>query len=143
MTPEWKLYEDDYGQEGNAYTPPEDLEPPLEANNIYANVDIILPRGNEMSRGRVTGRKRDIDGNTTRRAPDNPILYTREYNVQFEDGEVTEFTANVIAKYMYAQCEPDGNQYVLLYDIIDFRKTNSAPSIEDQEIAVRGRASLR
>ena len=44
---------------------------------------------------------------------------------------------------MYAQCEPDGNQYVLLYDIIDFRKTNSAPSIEDQEIAVRGRASLR
>ena len=56
----------------------------------------------------------------------------REYTVHFEDVEVNELTANVISKSMYAQCYPDGNQYILLDDIIDFRKTNSALSIEDQ-----------
>ena len=43
---------------------------------------------------------------------------------------------------MYAQCDPDGNQYVLLDDIIDFHKTNSALSIEDQNIVVKERAYM-
>ena len=45
-----------------------------------------------MSRGRVTGHKRDIDGNTNGRVLYNPILDTRGYTVQFKDGEVTELT---------------------------------------------------
>ena len=96
-----------------------------------------------MLRGLVTGRKLYIDSNTSRRASHNPILDTREYTVQFKDGEVTELTTNAIAESMYAQCDPDGNQYVLLDDIIDFRKTNPALSIEDQKISVKGRESLR
>ena len=44
---------------------------------------------------------------------------------------------------MYAQCYPDVNQYVLLDDLIDFRKTYPALSIEDQKIVVKVRASLR
>ena len=143
MTPEWDLYEDDDRQEGTADAPPEELEPTPESNDNYVNVEIMLPRGSEMSRGRVTGHKRDIDGNNTRQASGNPILDTREYTVQFEYREVTELTANIISESMYAQCEPDGNQYILLYDIINFRKTNSALSIEDQNIVVKGRASLR
>ena len=95
-----------------------------------------------MSRVRVTGRKCDVNGNTAVRASYNPILNTREYTVQFEDGEVTELTANSIAESMYAQCDPDGNQYVLLDDIIDFRKTDPELSIEDQNIVVKGRESL-
>ena len=43
---------------------------------------------------------------------------------------------------MYSQCDPDRNQYVLLDNIIDFRKTNPALSILDQNIFVKGRASL-
>ena len=66
-----------------------------------------------------------------------------DYTVQFEDTEVTELTGNAIAESMYAQCESDRNQYVLLNDIIDFRKTNPALSIKDQKIVVEGRASLR
>ena len=61
---------------------------------------------------KVTGRKRDIDRNTAGRAPENPILDMWEYTVQFEDGEVTELTANEIDESMYAQCDPDGNQYI-------------------------------
>ena len=44
---------------------------------------------------------------------------------------------------MYAKCDPDGNQYVLLDDVIYFRKTNLTLSIEYQNIVVKGRASMR
>ena len=49
-----------------------------------------------MSTGRVTGRKRDIDGNTARQASANPIIDTRYSTIDFEDGEVTELTSNEI-----------------------------------------------
>ena len=107
---------------------PEELKPTPNANDNYVNVDTMLPRGSEMLGVQVTGSKRDIDGNTAGRVSYNPILDTREYTVQFEYIEVTELTANVISKSMYAKCDPDGNQYILLYDIIYFRKTNSALS---------------
>ena len=111
---------------------PEDLELTPKEKNNYVNVDIMLPSGSKISRGRVTVRKRHIDGNTSGRASDNPILDTREYTVKFEDGEVTELTANEIDESVYAQCDPDRNQYVLLENIIDFRENNHALSIEDQ-----------
>ena len=101
----------------------------------------MLSSGSKILRGQVTGRKRNIDGNTTGQASDNPILETQEYSIQFEDGEVTELTENAIVESMYAQCDPDGNQYVLL-DIIHFCKTNPALSIEDQNSIVEVRASM-
>ena len=67
----------------------------------------------------------------------------REYTVQFGYGELTESTANAIAKSMYAQCDPYRNQYVLLDDIIYYRKINPALSIEDQMIVAKRRAYLR
>ena len=122
LTPEWEFYEDGDGKKGTADAHPESIEPTPEAIDDYVNVNIMIPCGSEMSRERVTGCKRDIGGNTAKRASENPILDMLEYTVQFKDGEVTELTANVIAESMYAQCEPDGIQYVLLDDIIGFVK---------------------
>ena len=68
LTPEWEIYEDNDGQEGTDDTPPEELEPTPEANSNYVNVDIMLPRGSKMLRGRVTGRKIYIDGKNSGRA---------------------------------------------------------------------------
>jgi hypothetical protein len=58
--------------------------------------------------------KRDADGNPKGCANSNSILDTREFTVMFDDGDMTDLTANLIAESMYAQCDPDGNQYVLL-----------------------------
>ena len=55
------------------------------------------------------------------------------YLVQFYDGEVTELMDNVISAQMYAQCDPDGNMYVILNDLTDHRKSSNALSIEDQK----------
>ena len=79
-----------------------------------------------MTRGRVTAWKRDVDGNPMGRANTNPILDTREYTVTFDDGDVTNLTANLIAESMYAQCDPDGNQYVLLDSLTDHRRLDMA-----------------
>ena len=45
----------------------------------------------------MTNPVRDIDGNPMRHANPNPILDSRQYVVDFEDGTKDEITANSIA----------------------------------------------
>ena len=66
----------------------------------------------------------------------NPILDSREYAVHFEDREVTELTANVIAKSMYALYDPEGKQYILFDCFVDFRKKEDALTIANRKIVV-------
>ena len=73
------------------------------------------------------------------RAHVNPIMDTRLYQVEFADGEVTELTANIIAELMYAQCNADGNEYLLLDTLVDYCKDNKLISLTDQQISVQGR----
>ncbi len=85
-------------------------------------------------KGRVTSRKRDKDGNPVELANANPILDTREYTFTFDDGDETALNVNLIAEAMYVQCDPDGNQYVLLDSIIDHRHLDSAIRPSDQKV---------
>jgi hypothetical protein len=62
-----------------------------------------------MVKGRVTARKHDRDSNPVGHSNDNPILDTRSYIVDFDDGDQTELTANMIAESLYSQCDPYGN----------------------------------
>ena len=91
----------------------------------------MLPRGDEMAMGRVTNRSRDSDGNPLGTANEKYILDTRQYIVQLNDGDEAEHAANVIATNMYAQCDHDGNQYVLLDYLIDFRRSTTAVCYDD------------
>ena len=77
--------------------------------------------------------KRDSDGNPIGRANDNPILDSRHYLVEFDDGDVSELTANVIAESMYAMCDPDGHKVMLFDCITDFRSNENALSRDDQK----------
>ena len=79
-----------------------------EVGDNYIGVDLLFPKGGTMTKGRVTARKRDTNGNPKRRTNPNPILDTREYTVIFDDGDVTDLTANLIAESMYARCDPTG-----------------------------------
>jgi hypothetical protein len=87
--------------------------------NNYLSAELMLPKGGVMVKGRVTVRKHDRDGNPVGRANDNPILDTRTFIVDFDDGNQTVLTDNMIAEPLYLQCDPDGNQYVLLEEIVD------------------------
>ncbi len=91
----------------------------------YLNAEVSVPRGGTLMKGRVTSRKRDKDNNPIGLANANPILNTREYMFKFVAGDETVFNSNLIAEAMYAQCDPDGNQYVLLDSTIDHRQLDT------------------
>ncbi len=91
---------------------------------------MVLPWEYAFARGRVIGWKQDADGNPIGRANASPILNTRCYEVQFPDGEVTELMANAITESMYAQCDQDGNNAMIFYQMVDFQKNKSALRIE-------------
>ena len=122
---------------------PDEILPTPDSGENYVNVEIMLPRGDEMAMGRVNKRACESNGNPFQTANTNPILDTRQYIVEFADGYEAELAANVIATNMYAQCDPDGNQYVLLDSVIDFCRSTTAFCYADQKIMRKGRKYYR
>ena len=51
---------------------------------------------------------------------------TRSYIVEFTDGTVDAYMANVIAENIYCQVDKERRSYMLLDEILDHRKTQSA-----------------
>ena len=97
LTPTYKYYDDDH-QDATPDAPHEQLTPTPKIGDNYLNMELMLPCCITLAGGRVTERKRDHEGNVIRRSNANPILDTREYEVKFEDGDVTKLTANAIAE---------------------------------------------
>ena len=73
----------------------------------------------------------------------NPILDTRTYEVEFPDGSVSEYAANTIAENMWAQCDLDGNQHLLLDAIIDYKTDGHAIKVADMYTVIKGRKHIR
>ena len=65
-----------------------DAEVTPETGDNYLSAELMLPKGGVLVKGCVKARKRNRDGNPIGRANDNPILDTRSYIVNFDDGEV-------------------------------------------------------
>jgi hypothetical protein len=84
-----------------------------------------------VTKAKVIGRKRDADGNPIGRRNTNPILDTREYEVEFADGATDVFTANMIAENLYSQVDSEGNSYSIMSEIIDHKSDGSAVSKDD------------
>ena len=60
------------------------------------------------------------------------------YEVEFIDGQVKEYGANIIAENMLSQVDSDGYSLMLMEDIVDYRKEESvAISMEDKYITTK------
>ena len=92
-----------------------------------------------MSTGKVCERKRDADGTRVGKSHTNPLFDTRAYIVEFPDGMEGEYTPNLIAENLYAQCNPDGQQFTLLSSIIDHKRDHTAIEKIDQIFIRNGR----
>jgi hypothetical protein len=104
----------------------------------------MLPRGGTMVKGRISARKRDQDGNPVWLANSNPILDTRSYIINFDDDDQTKLTANLITELLFSQCDSDGNQYVLLDEIVDHHRLATAIRLADQKVVhTNGRTYLK
>ena len=67
---------------------------------------------------------------------------SRVYRVEFDDGNVCELPANVIAESMYASCDANGNKYILFDSFINYKNNLKAVTNGNQQIVHNGRNSL-
>jgi hypothetical protein len=121
--------------EADDYTP--------EAFDEYLMAEVLLPNMGTIAKAKVTGRKRDVDGNPIGKRHSNPMLDTREYEVEFPDGATDVFTANIIAENLYAQVDDEGNSYSILSEIVDHKKDGSAVSKDDAFVTTKAGAQRR
>jgi hypothetical protein len=111
----------------------------LEADDVndetldkYLNAELIFGMGTGAERrGRVIKRAKGTTGQPIGRGHANPLFDTKEYVVEFTDGSLENYFANVIAENMYAQVDDEGRQYQLLDKITDHRSDGTALQIED------------
>lgn len=142
MTPQYDPYEDDETQEvGQGYDPDvfQKLESDGGAFDNYILTQVLLPRGDEFMLGTVKKRVVDTEGKPIGKLNDNPILDSRLYEVEFPDGHILEYSANIIAENLYSQVDEQGRQYILLDQIIDHKRTEAATPKGEEFITVNGK----
>ena len=108
-----------------------DSEYTPEEYDEYITAEVMIPIGDERVKGVVKRRTKDDDGLPVGRRHSNPLLDTREYEVEMPDGSTECYTANIIADNIYAQCDDEGIMYTLMDEIIDHRKNNTATEAKD------------
>jgi hypothetical protein len=82
----------------------------------------------------VIKRNKGIGGEAVSHAHANPFFDTREYKVEFTDGTIEQYAANVIAENMYAQVDNEGNMFQLLDEIMDHKKDDTAIDIANRTV---------
>jgi hypothetical protein len=122
VTPTYDCYEDD--EVSSSKMP--DIDDIKEEHDVdtydqYVGAHVRVPIGNEIRSGKVVRRNRQLDGTLRGRANANSMLDTITYEIEFPDGRSDEYTANVIAENMYAQCDIEGMQYNLMEGIVDHK----------------------
>ena len=141
-TPEYELYEDDH-EGGHQHA--EDAEDLVtdETGDQYIGAEVSLPKNGQLRTGKVIRRQCNDSGDLIGKANQNPILDMRSYQVQCPNGEIAPYAANLIAENMITQCDPDGNQFLLLESITDHNKDQSAVPWEDRYVTINGRQHHR
>jgi hypothetical protein len=103
-----------------------------DAMDKYLNCELIMDIGtNNERRGRVIKRARGLDGEPIGRPHANPLFDTREYEIEFTNGMVKKYAANIIVENMNAQVDDKGHQFLLLDEIVDHKKDGSAIPISE------------
>jgi hypothetical protein len=114
----------------------DELEAAEAVEDFLVNSEVLLPVGNSQELARVLRWKQDADGKVMGTTHHNPAMDSCIYEVQFPDGRTEELAANVIAEAIYAQCDANRNQYVLLDAIVDYRKDPSMTVARDAQVMI-------
>ena len=107
-------------------------------DDTYLNMELALLRdGAEVQFGHVVDRLRDKDGLPIGTAHNNPILDTRMYKDEFQDGHRASLAANTIAENLFAQIDDEGNRHVLFDEIVDHRTNGKQLLQQDAFLTTR------
>ena len=85
-----------------------------------------MPQGEKFQNAKVIGQSKDGNGEPIGSYDINPFLNTTIYDVEFLDGKIRKYGANVIAENMYSQVDAEGYRYQLLDTIVDHKQDGDA-----------------
>ena len=133
---------------------PMDDEPPMdttyytdppytEDSDNLVGAKIPLQHKGEIKEGEVVSRKRDSSGMLIGTQHINPIMDSREYQVQFPDGSYTDYSANLLLENLHSQVDVYGHTMELLKGIIDHRIADDAISKENGWVQLASGAKKR
>ena len=122
------------------------LENPF--TDILIHAEVLLPQGEELKPAKVIGRSKsgpdDNEHQNSSNYDPNPLLNSLLYDVQFPDGAVKQYAANVIAENMYAQVADNGQTNLILDAITDWDKNGHAVSKRNKYVKTKhGNKRLR
>ena len=102
------------------------------------NAEVLLPQGEELRKARVRKRIIGTDGNEIGEYDSNPLLNTLIYEVEFPDGTVRDYGANVIAENLYSQLDPDGYRQQVMDCILEHSSDDTAVAKADKYAITKG-----
>ena len=94
----------------------------------YIGMELGMPVGGDGERiyGQVKRRAVDENGRPIGRPSNNPMMDSRQYEIEFVDGKTDVVAANIIAENLLAQIDEEGRRKALIQDIEDHRSLPSA-----------------
>ena len=98
-----------------------DVIPTPDAYDQYLTANILIEKQGLPMRGTVMRRARDHEGELVGVANRNPLLDSREYEIEYPDGTVDILTANAIAESLYSRVDAEGREHMLMQEIIEHR----------------------
>ena len=104
---------------------------------------VSLPWEEKLELGTVLRHKRDAERKMIGHSHENPIMDSSIYNVVFSDGEVLEYSANVITENLYSQVDDEGHHQVMIDKLIDHKKDSTAVPIKDRTFKHKGKTRKR
>ena len=141
----WEPWEDD---DEKPKTVPE-IEDAVDANgrlldqqpayDRIINAEVMLQLGDDHQRAKVIRRAIGPDGVVVGTYDDNPMLNSIVYDVEFPDGTIREYSANLIAENMLTQVDSDGYSLTLMEGIVDYRRDETTAVSKDDGYVVTKR----
>ena len=98
---------------------------------------------NVATKATVVKRKTDALGKPIGTQHPNPLLDTREYEVELEDGTYDSYFANTIAENLWSQCDSEGRQFNIIRGIIGHKTDGHAIPVSNGTYMVGGQERLK
>ena len=97
----------------------------------YLKSKVLITIAGELKHGSLLKSNRDEHDQPFGSRHKDPILDTREYVVEFDDGELETYTANSIAMSMFSQVDYQGLETALLEEICDHNSNSQTVCKDD------------
>ena len=101
------------------------------AEDSYLDMELGIRRDDEgLCHARVKRRAVDEDDKPIGRPSNNPLLNSRQYEIEYLDGTTEVLTANIIAENLLAQVDYQGHRHSMIYEIEEHQKNSDVVPIE-------------